>query len=71
MGKPSRRSLVRPASSRDLPPLDAVVFSHNHYNHLDYGTIVALRNRGLTFVAPLGVGAHLERWHPAGANRRA
>ncbi len=47
---------------RDLPPLDAVLLSHDHYDHLDYATIVALKDRDLTFVAPLGVGAHLERW---------
>jgi L-ascorbate metabolism protein UlaG (beta-lactamase superfamily) len=47
---------------RDLPPLDAVVLTHDHYDHLDYATIVALKDRNLTFVAPLGVGAHLERW---------
>jgi L-ascorbate metabolism protein UlaG (beta-lactamase superfamily) len=46
---------------KDLPPLDAVVLSHDHYDHLDYATIVALKDR-VTFVAPLGVGAHLERW---------
>jgi L-ascorbate metabolism protein UlaG (beta-lactamase superfamily) len=45
-----------------LPPLDAVLLSHDHYDHLDYATIVALRDRDLLFVAPLGVGAHLERW---------
>ncbi len=47
---------------RELPPLDAVVLSHDHYDHLDYETVVALKDRGLVFVAPLGVGAHLERW---------
>jgi L-ascorbate metabolism protein UlaG (beta-lactamase superfamily) len=47
---------------KDLPPLDAVVLSHDHYDHLDYATIVALKERDVTFVAPLGVGAHLERW---------
>ena len=47
---------------RDLPPLDAVVLSHDHYDHLDYATIVALKDRNVTFAAPLGVGAHLERW---------
>jgi L-ascorbate metabolism protein UlaG (beta-lactamase superfamily) len=47
---------------RDLPPLDAVLLSHDHYDHLDYATIVALKDRNLAFVAPLGVGAHLERW---------
>src|SRR6185295_3719574 len=47
---------------RDLPPLDAVLLSHDHYDHLDYATIVALKDRNLIFVAPLGVGARLERW---------
>jgi glyoxylase-like metal-dependent hydrolase (beta-lactamase superfamily II) len=46
---------------KDLPPLDAVILSHDHYDHLDYATIVALKDR-VTFIAPLGVGAHLERW---------
>jgi L-ascorbate metabolism protein UlaG (beta-lactamase superfamily) len=49
-------------ATRDLPPLDAVVLSHDHYDHLDYATIAALKDRNPTFVAPLGVGAHLERW---------
>jgi L-ascorbate metabolism protein UlaG (beta-lactamase superfamily) len=45
-----------------LPPLDAVVISHDHYDHLDYGSVVRLNALGVTFVVPLGVGAHLEYW---------
>src|ERR1700737_1326722 len=49
---------------RALPPPARVLLSHDHYDHLDYETIVAIthKERNLTFVAPLGVGAHLERW---------
>lgn len=48
-------------------PLDAVVISHDHYDHLDMPTVRALAAGGTVFVVPLGVGAHLERWGvPAG-----
>jgi L-ascorbate metabolism protein UlaG (beta-lactamase superfamily) len=46
-----------------LPEVDAVVISHDHYDHLDKDTIVALtRDQSTPFLVPLGVGAHLERW---------
>jgi L-ascorbate metabolism protein UlaG (beta-lactamase superfamily) len=51
-----------PISLRALPPLDAVVISHDHYDHLDYRTIRALARRDVPFVTSLGVGAHLAVW---------
>jgi L-ascorbate metabolism protein UlaG (beta-lactamase superfamily) len=45
-----------------LPPLDAVVISHDHYDHLDYGTILELARLDVPFFTSLGVGAHLEAW---------
>jgi L-ascorbate metabolism protein UlaG (beta-lactamase superfamily) len=46
----------------ELPKLTAVVISHDHYDHLDYRSVERLNALGVTFVVPLGVGAHLEYW---------
>jgi len=51
-----------PVSLRAMPPVDLVIVSHDHYDHLDYPTIRKLAKRGLPFVTSLGVGAHLEAW---------
>ena len=45
-----------------MPPIDLVVISHDHYDHLDYPTIRELALMGVPFVTSLGVGAHLEAW---------
>ena len=52
-----------PLPLADLPPIHAVVVSHDHYDHLDMATIQALAQRGVVIHVPLGLGAHLERWN--------
>jgi L-ascorbate metabolism protein UlaG (beta-lactamase superfamily) len=51
-----------PVPLASLPPLDAVVISHDHYDHLDYPTILELASVDVPFYTSLGVGAHLEAW---------
>ena len=46
----------------DLPELDIVLITHDHYDHLDYKTITQLKQKTKHFVTSLGVGAHLEYW---------
>ncbi|MCS0638037.1 MBL fold metallo-hydrolase [Streptomyces sp. LP05-1] len=59
-----------PAPLAALGPVDVVVISHDHYDHLDLPTIRALATTGTLFAVPLGVGAHLEHWGvPAGRLR--
>ena len=42
--------------------LDAVILSHDHFDHLDLKTIERLADFSTPFYVPLGVGAHLEFW---------
>ncbi|MFE4590303.1 MBL fold metallo-hydrolase [Streptomyces laurentii] len=51
-----------PAPLASLGPVDVVVISHDHYDHLDLPTIKALATSDTLFAVPLGVGAHLEHW---------
>lgn len=51
-----------PIETAQLPPIDAVILSHDHYDHLDYETILMLKNKTKHFYVPLGVDLHLKRW---------
>lgn len=46
----------------DMPVIDYLFISHDHYDHLDYETIVGLKDKVKHVVCGLGVGAHFERW---------
>lgn len=46
----------------DLQQVDVVIFSHDHYDHLDRGTIKQLKDKVKLFVVPHGVGSHLRSW---------
>jgi L-ascorbate metabolism protein UlaG (beta-lactamase superfamily) len=51
-----------PVALQGMPPIDVVIVSHDHYDHLDYPTIRQLAKLDVPFVTSLGVGAHLEAW---------
>lgn len=49
-------------SASDMPPIDALLITHDHYDHLDYPTMLALKPLVRQVITGLGVGAHLESW---------
>lgn len=46
----------------DIPEIDYLIISHDHWDHLDYKTIMELKNRTGKVVCSLGVGEHFEYW---------
>lgn len=51
-----------PVEIDQLPTIEGVIISHNHYDHLDYGSIKKLKDRVKHFLVPLGVGKKLQGW---------
>ena len=57
-----KRFHAPPISIDELPPIEGVVLSHDHYDHLDYGAIQKLAPKVANFITPLGVGDRLIDW---------
>lgn len=57
-----RYSEELPIEIEELPRIDAVLISHDHYDHLDYKSIKKLKDKVNQFFVPLGVGSHLKAW---------
>ena len=57
-----RYNEILPIELENLPPIDVVIISHDHYDHMDHRTIRALKDKVSQFCVPLGVGSHLEAW---------
>lgn len=60
--KSSRYSENTLAIIDDLPPIDIVLLTHDHYDHLDYGSIIRLKSKVKQFFVPLGLSRHLVAW---------
>ncbi|WP_348676627.1 MBL fold metallo-hydrolase [Flavobacterium coralii] len=49
-------------TAADIPDIDYLIITHDHWDHLDYKTVINLREKVKNVVTPLGVGSHLNRW---------
>lgn len=57
-----KRFFAAPMALQELPPLDAIILSHDHYDHLDKDVMKYFADKDVPFYTSLGVGAHLVRW---------
>lgn len=57
-----KRFFAAPLALHELPPLDAIILSHDHYDHLDKDVMKYFADKEVPFYASLGVGAHLVKW---------
>jgi len=49
--------------SKDMPRIDVILITHDHYDHFDCHTMRKLRKTGVRIIAPIGVGSYLKQWH--------
>jgi L-ascorbate metabolism protein UlaG (beta-lactamase superfamily) len=48
--------------AEDMPEIDGLLISHDHWDHLDHPTVTALRSKVKQVICPLGVGAYFQDW---------
>ena len=58
-----RYNQTLPIDLDSLKRIDAVIISHDHYDHLDYSTIKKIKKYVKLFIVPHGVGSHLRKWN--------
>ncbi|WP_210465129.1 MBL fold metallo-hydrolase [Rufibacter roseolus] len=58
----AKRMSVSPLLREELPDIDVVIITHDHYDHLEAETIKFLADKDIQFIAPLAVGVRLQGW---------
>lgn len=58
----AKRFQAPPIKLEELPKIDYILISHDHYDHLDMGSIQYFKDKQCQFVTPLGIASHLEHW---------
>ncbi len=59
---PAKRFHPMPFNTQQLPHIDYILISHNHYDHLDYDFICAVSEKNIQYIVPLGLSATLKFW---------
>jgi len=59
---PAKRFHSAPLNPKNLPPIDYILITHNHYDHLDYDFIKSIKQKNIQYVVPLGLSTTLRFW---------
>jgi L-ascorbate metabolism protein UlaG (beta-lactamase superfamily) len=57
-----KRFFQNPIAITELPPIDYILLSHDHYDHLDKRAVIELSKKRIPVITMLGVGKHLKKW---------
>ena len=58
----ARRMSASPLQREEIPDIDIVLITHDHYDHLETETIKFLADKNIQFIVPLAVGVRLQGW---------